>query len=69
MLGVRGFGTRMTTDRFLKKLKFQPNIRMVLGNNEAISDGVLKTVFINQRLSLCLQCFFIGTLQRPWTTT
>jgi DNA-binding transcriptional LysR family regulator len=40
ILREQGSGTRMTADRFFKKLKFQPNIRMELGSNEAIKEAV-----------------------------
>ena len=40
ILREQGSGTRMTSDRFFKKLKFQPNIRMELGSNEAIKEAV-----------------------------
>jgi len=40
ILREQGSGTRMTADRFFKKLKFQPHIRMELGSNEAIKEAV-----------------------------
>ena len=40
ILRENGSGTRMTADRFFKKVKFQPDIRMELGSNEAIKEAV-----------------------------
>jgi len=37
----RGSGTRMSTDAHFKKLKFNPNIRLELGSNEAIKQAVI----------------------------
>ena len=31
---------RMTVDNFFKKMKFQPDVRMELGSNEAIKEAV-----------------------------
>lgn len=35
-----GSGTRMAADQFFQKKKFQPNIRLELGSNEAIKEAV-----------------------------
>lgn len=40
ILREKGSGTRMTVDTYFKKMKFQPNIRMELGSNEAIKEAV-----------------------------
>ena len=37
----KGSGTRMTTDAHFKKLKFKANVRLELGNNEAIKQAVI----------------------------
>ena len=37
----KGSGTRMTTDAHFKKLKFKPDVRLELGNNEAIKQAVI----------------------------
>lgn len=36
----KGSGTRMATDTHFKRLKFKPNVRLELGSNEAIKQGV-----------------------------
>ena len=40
ILREQGSGTRMTVDNFFKKMKFQPDVRMELGSNEAIKEAV-----------------------------
>ena len=37
----KGSGTRMTTDAHFKKLKFKADVRLELGNNEAIKQAVI----------------------------
>ena len=37
----KGSGTRMTTDAHFKKLKFKAEVRLELGNNEAIKQAVI----------------------------
>lgn len=37
----KGSGTRMTTDTHFKKLKFKAEVRLELGNNEAIKQAVI----------------------------
>jgi DNA-binding transcriptional LysR family regulator len=37
----KGSGTRMTTDAHFKKLKFNPDVRLELGSNEAIKQAVI----------------------------
>lgn len=40
ILRESGSGTRMATDRHLRKLRFSPRLRLELGNNEAIREAV-----------------------------
>lgn len=40
ILREQGSGTRMTVDRYFKKMKFKPDIRMELGSNEAVKEAV-----------------------------
>lgn len=40
VLREEGSGTRMAVDNYFKKLKFQPNLRLELGSNEAIKESV-----------------------------
>jgi DNA-binding transcriptional LysR family regulator len=40
ILREKGSGTRSTIDQFFKTSKFQPNIRLELGSNEAIREAV-----------------------------
>lgn len=40
ILREKGSGTRMGVDQFFRKQKFQPDIRMELGSNEAIKEAV-----------------------------
>ena len=37
----KGSGTRMATDAHFKKIKFKPDVRLELGNNEAIKQAVI----------------------------
>jgi DNA-binding transcriptional LysR family regulator len=40
ILREKGSGTRMGVDQYFKKNKFQPDVRMELGSNEAIKEAV-----------------------------
>jgi DNA-binding transcriptional LysR family regulator len=40
ILREQGSGTRMTIDRFFKREKFHPSLRLELGSNEAIKESV-----------------------------
>ena len=40
ILRERGSGTRMATDAHFRRLKFEPNLRLELGSNEAIREAV-----------------------------
>jgi DNA-binding transcriptional LysR family regulator len=40
ILRERGSGTRMAVDAYLKAQRFTPNLRLELGNNEAIKEAV-----------------------------
>ncbi len=40
ILRERGSGTRMAVDAHFKRLRFKPNLRLELGNNEAIKEAV-----------------------------
>jgi DNA-binding transcriptional LysR family regulator len=40
ILREEGSGTRMAVDRYFRKMKFRPNLRLELGSNEAIKESV-----------------------------
>nr|WP_315427149.1 LysR family transcriptional regulator [uncultured Albidiferax sp.] len=40
ILREKGSGTRMTSDRYFRKLKFRPDVRLELGSNEAVKESV-----------------------------
>lgn len=40
ILREAGSGTRMAVDQYFKKKKFQPNVRLELGSNEAVKESV-----------------------------
>jgi DNA-binding transcriptional LysR family regulator len=40
ILREQGSGTRMTADRFFRRTKFRPQLRLELGSNEAVKEAV-----------------------------
>ena len=40
ILREQGSGTRMTADRFFRRMKFRPQLRLELGSNEAVKEAV-----------------------------
>jgi DNA-binding transcriptional LysR family regulator len=40
ILREQGSGTRMAADRFFRKMKFRPDVRLELGSNEAVKESV-----------------------------